>query len=216
MIGQLVNFNISPGKTRVINNPIESKRIPPLSLEKLSGMDESKYNLLAIGRYVHAKGFDYLILALKKINIANVHLTILGDETPEDPGYKNKLLALVQEQDLGEKVTFLPFDANPFKYMRSADLLVIPSRYEGFPNVAIEANTLGKPVVAFKASGGVVDIIDNGMNGLLVINKDVDSLAASIEQASKIKWDGAKIAATAQKYDAQNIIPLYENIFCTI
>lgn len=206
------NFKLPPKKAIVINNPLEAEIVLRLSHEdaKLFG---SHYNVLAVGRLVHVKGFDLLINAFSKIRSSNIYLTILGEETLEDPSRKARLIELVKEHKLDDRISFLSFDPNPFKYMAQADLVVISSRFEGFPNVAIEANSLGKPVIAFRSPGGISDILMDGINGSLVAHGNTDDLAAAIENASVKEWNSASIKETTKKYDIRIIVPAYEKVF---
>jgi glycosyltransferase involved in cell wall biosynthesis len=205
------NFNVLPEKTIIINNPLEINKISNLveNVKLFSG----GYNVIAIGRFVHIKGFDLLIQAFSKIKEPLIHLTIIGQESPEELFYKKELIELVRKHKMEDRITFLPFDPNPFKYMAQANLLVLSSRFEGFPNVAIEANSLGIPVIAFRSPGGISDIIYEGINGLLIENGNIDGLAIAIEKSYLAKWNRTEIMNTAKKYDISFIIPAYESIF---
>jgi glycosyltransferase involved in cell wall biosynthesis len=81
-------------------------------------------------------------------------------------------------RDLGiaDRVRFLGFQANPWRFMSRADVFVLTSAYEGFGNVLIEAMACGVPVVATR-SPGTIEIIEHEVNGLLV-EHDAASVAA--------------------------------------
>ena len=98
---------------------------------------------------------------------------------------KEKLLNLSKELNIEDRVHFLGFQKNPYKYMAQADLLILSSRYEGLPNVVLEANTCGLPVVAYNCPGGTREIIKDGLNGFLVECGNIDELAYKIEEAIK-------------------------------
>lgn len=90
------------------------------------------------------------------------------------------LEALACELGIGASVRFLGFCANPFPYVRAADMLVLSSRYEGFGMVLGEAMALGTPVVSADCPTGPRDLLDGGKAGLLVAPGDVDGMADAI------------------------------------
>jgi glycosyltransferase involved in cell wall biosynthesis len=122
------------------------------------------------------KGFDLLLPAFAKLAEASpgAHLTLVGSGPDE--------AALLRQRDelgLRERVTFRGFVENPHPLMRAADLYVLSSRYEGFPNVALEALACGTPVVA-AACPGVAGLVIPDLNGWLAPNEDVAGLAQAL------------------------------------
>lgn len=135
------------------------------------------HQILAVGRLAHQKGFDLLIRAFSQVSQqhADWHLTILGEGDQ-----RTDLEQLLRDLQLESRV-FLPgWVDNPRIDMQSADILVLPSRYEGFPNVLLEAMSFGRPVVSSDCPSGPNEIIQDNVNGLLVPTEDVESLAAAL------------------------------------
>ena len=205
------NYKTKKEKMVVINNPVRIEYINSISKES-SGLlfDKNKINLLAASRINHTKGYDLLILAVAKLD-QNFHLTIVAEGEEEEEG---KLKALVSTLNINERVTFAGFQANPFKYMKQSDIYILSSRYEGLPNVVLEANACGTPVVAFNCPGGTGEIIENGINGFLCECEDVDDLVEKINQASMHRFDKNEIKSlTKNRYDVNTIITHYEKVF---
>lgn len=200
-------FFVSEASITIINNPIEVDKLP---MNDGTMPDRDLFQLVAVGRIVYVKGFDLLIQALGLLKDKNIHLTIIGEKTPENPGYKESIMNLVEKLNLHQKISFSGFVINPHNDIVKKDLLVISSRTEAFSNVAIEANALGVPVVAFNSPGGMREIIEEGVNGWLVENGDVELLAKAIDKAMTIKLNRAEIArVTKEKYGISRIMPLY-------
>ena len=90
----------------------------------------------------------------------------------------------------GEKI-------NPWLHMNDADLYLSGSHYEGFPNSLLEAGSIGIPVIAFDAPGGIREIINEGENGILVTDRTV--FTAAIEKAVHTNFDRTGIIASTKK-----------------
>lgn len=203
------NYNIMIEKIEVIYNPVNITRIEVLANKNATNLYNSdKFNLLAVGRLDYQKGFDLLIEAMKKLD-NRFHLTIVGEGEKE-----GKLKYLAESFDVKEKVTFAGFQSNPYIYMMHADLYILSSRYEGLPNVVLEANTCGTPVVAFNCPGGTSEIIENGINGFLCECQNIDELVVKINKASTYSFDKNKIKKLIKnRYDVYTIIKQYERLF---
>lgn len=122
-------------------------------LHKAYGFEADKpesVTFLTVGRLSHEKGNDRLLDACKMLKDEGFafSLWLVGDG-PE----RNSLMKQASDLGLDGQVSFLGFQENPYPYMRSADVIVTPSRYEGFSTVVTEAMILGKPVVTTPCSG---------------------------------------------------------------
>ncbi len=151
----------------------------PNSLEVVTEMDLRLENqqILAVGRLSdYLKGFDRLIKAMKFVH-PNWILKIVGAENTPTPLYQ-----LISEEGLQERVKLEPKTANLHKHYSDSSIFVIPSRSEGFPNALIEAMAAGLPPVSYDFIGGPDDIIENGKNGLLVKEGDIEGLAHAINR----------------------------------
>ena len=197
------NYKISSEKIVTINNPIDFKNITTLAKEEM----QEKVDILVVGRVDKNKNFKDIIEILPTLKERT--LTILGDGIL----YK-ELKELVQKLGLEKRVYFLGFQKNPYKYMKKANLLVLTSLYEGFPNVILEANALGTPVVAYSCKGGTREIVLDGQNGFLVECQNKKSLKKKIKDVVSYGFKSDKIIdMTFKQYNVDKIIQEYEEAY---
>ena len=202
------NYSLPQERSVVINNPIDVERITLLSKEEKSlSFDKNRINIISVGQLRPEKQHHLALEALAKLD-ENYILTFLGDGEKQD-----YLEDLALELNIKDRVHFLGYQQNPYPYMREADLLVLSSKHEGFPNVVLEANICGTPAVSFECPGGVVEIIDDGVNGFLVSNQDVNSLVRGIKRATEHPFDSNIIRdMVTKKYSLGLIVEKYQKI----
>lgn len=208
----VINFNINRNKITKINNPVDNKYILKLSNEvDQPFLYPEKTNLLCAGRLNYQKGFDLLLpfLREKLLENDNLHLTILGDGEDKD-------LLLNQVRDLGleNKITFLGSVRNPYSYMAKADLFILSSRFEGFPNVLLESLVCGCPVFSNLCPGGINEIILEGVNGhTFSYNDGVNSFQSKLDLCLGHIFNRNAIQKDCiERFGVQTIITNYNNL----
>lgn len=186
----------------VLHNVNDEKDIQKKA-EEFSVLKHPGINLIAVGRLSQQKGFDRLLEActLLKKDAYEFHLQILG-EGPERP----KLEKIIAEKQLGACVQLLGFQSNPYPYMKTADLVVCSSRYEGLSTVVTESLILGKPVVTTPCTG-MDELLGNSEYGLITedsaeglcggIEKMVDEPEVLAQYASAAEQRGKSFARNA-------------------
>jgi glycosyltransferase involved in cell wall biosynthesis len=201
------NYNFPKEQSVVINNPIDIKKINELSNKSIKyPFDRNKIRLISVGGLRYEKRQDLLLKAFAKLS-DKYTLTIIGDGIKRD-----ELEKLSKKLEIDNRVVFLGYLKNPYPYIKSADIFLLTSEYEGFPNVLLEANLLKIPVIAFNSIGGVAEIIENGVNGVLVPYKDINTLVETINKTvNKYKGDAIRDRAV-KKYSINLIIKKYELI----
>ncbi len=129
-----------------------------------------------VGRLIPAKGLVYLLSAIKQIQDEhpNVALVIVGD------GPQRRTLEMMAK-DLGIKSVFAGWQSDTLPFYELMDIFVLPSFFEGLPNVILEAMAMEKPVVAARV-GGIPDLIMNRKNGFLVPIRDHKSIAIALKE----------------------------------
>ncbi|HSR55606.1 MAG TPA: glycosyltransferase [Alphaproteobacteria bacterium] len=145
---------------------------------------------LALGRLHEKKAFDILIQAMAQLPEA--HLWVAG----EGP-LKAKLEALIRELDLAARVRLLGWREDREALLAAADVCVLPSRYEPFGTVMIEAWAQETPLIAAAASGPEA-LIDHEATGLLVPVDDVTALAQAMRRLIEDPGLAARLAAAGR------------------
>lgn len=128
---------------------------------------------VAAGRLHTQKGFDRLLDILPRLDGA-WHLDILG-EGPEQAALQTQISRL----GLQAKVTLHGLVARPWPHFAAADVFLLPSRWEGLPNVALEALACGTPVIATAEAGGIAEIADQAA-GHVTICEDMEAFATAM------------------------------------
>jgi glycosyltransferase involved in cell wall biosynthesis len=168
-------------RVTVIPNPIERNRLCRLAEETIDHpwfQNNDIPVIVGLGELTQRKGFDTLIRAFSILRHERAaRLVIIGKGSG-----KNGLEKLVREMDLLDDVHFPGYIANPFPYLREADLFVQASRYEGFGMALLEALALGIPSVATDCPSGPREILQDGHFGKLVPVTDVPAMAKAISQ----------------------------------
>jgi glycosyltransferase involved in cell wall biosynthesis len=212
MQGDLVrHFGVQPERSLVIPNPVDAAALRARAGEAPRVLPEGVPNLVAAGKLLRQKGFDLLLAALARLPEPRPRLTILG-QGPLLPD----LEAQARDLGLAGLVHFAGFTDNPAPYFAQADLFVLSSRHEGFPNVVLEALALGTPVAAFRCPGGLDEIISPGENGWLAEPGDPASLAACLAQALARPLSPARVAASVEPFAAPAIARRYEALFSSL
>ena len=176
----------------VIHNslaPVDDERDAPVLPAEV---DTGKKRVVAMGRLTDAKAFDLLLYAFGMVaeKHADWQLLILGEGE-----LRLALEELRERLGLTDRV-FLPgrFD-NPFPVLKKSDLFVLSSRFEGFPNVLIEAMACGVPVISTDCPSGPNEIISDNENGVLVPSGDACALAAAMDRLMSDEPERMRLAA---------------------
>ena len=134
--------------------------------------------LCAMGSLSHQKGFDLLLSAFASLSDTSLHLVILGEGS-----LREELEEQSRALGIQERVHLPGFVKRPVDILAQADLFVLSSRWEGFPNVLLEALSTGVPIVAADCDGAPGSMLEGGRHGHLVVPEDPVALAEGIEKA---------------------------------
>ncbi len=149
----------------VVYNVINDKKIKALAQEQNCN---GSFKIVTVGRLEEPKGYDRLLRVHKRLMDEGFKykLKFVGDGSKRE-----ELQAYVEDNALAESTEFVGYCDNPYKYIITADLLVSPSRVEGFSTVVCESLILGKPIVATDCCG-TKEILGNSEFGLVTENNE--------------------------------------------
>lgn len=167
-----------------------------------------------VSKLWEGKGHWILIEALKEIKkeIKDVVLVIVGE------GYLyDKLVGMVNGNGLKNSVLFTGFQMNVSEIIATFDLAVLPSFFEGMGRVLLEAMAMGKPVVASRV-GGIPDLVEDGLNGILVEPGNVRELVRALIRILNNKELAAKMGSegrqkVTEKFSADAMVRSIEKVY---
>lgn len=181
--------------------------------------DVMNKRVIAVGRLDYQKGFDRLIQAWELVQytgkFTDWKLDIFGQGE-----WREMLQQMIDKAELQNTVCLnRPTKQIGEEYVKS-DMLVMSSNYEGFPMVMIEAMACGLPVVSFDYKCGPKDIIQTGINGLLVPNGDIQALADAMMKVMEDEAYRKMLSLNARKvvdtYSEQAVMSQWIRLFTSI
>ena len=211
MLSDLIeNFRIKQTKTIKINNPVDFDFIQQkLNIsEKISSFDNELKHIVSIGNLSKRKGFDNLLNVFSYLKNENIKLHILGDG-------KDKDLLLSKKEKLGlDNVIFHGRQENPYLFLKFADIFILSSRYEGFPNVLLEAGACGIYSIANDCPGGIREIIQPNINGEIHKIENHQEFAEKIKNSLNINHQKELIINSIKsRFSKEIILKQYQDVF---
>ncbi len=165
------DFGLPSRRIVLLRNPVDEDRLRAAAPEREPGPGR---RFVAAGRLVPQKGFDRLIADFAGLP-ADDRLTILG-EGPE----REALAARIAEGGLGDRVRLAGFRPAPAALYAGADAFLLPSRWEGMPNAALEALAVGTPVIATPEAGGIAEVAEAAPDGAVALAESGAPFAAAM------------------------------------
>jgi UDP-glucose:(heptosyl)LPS alpha-1,3-glucosyltransferase len=175
-------YGVAPERIAVVYNGVDLLRFHPdnrvryrAPVRAAAGIPADAYTLLFVGSGFARKGLGTAIEAFAAFGDRASRLLVLGKGDVRD--YQ----ALAARLGVAERVVWLGARADPERWYAGADVVVLPSRYEPFGNVHLEALAAGLPVVASQRAGGA-EVIEEGVNGAIVPPTDARAITVAVER----------------------------------
>ncbi len=212
-------FAVPHDRIRLIPRSVDLEKFKYLRPDKKRGRE---FNVGIIGRQSPIKGHLYFIKAMAKVArvVPSLKVWVVGDAPKSREAYKEQIHVLTRRLGLDHCTEFLGTQKNIPEILSHLDLLVLSTTtHEAFGRVIIEAQAAGVPVVATEV-GGVIDIIENNKNGLLVPPADPSSMAEAVIRIFRdpqlaLNLAEAAITKVREKYNVElmveNTLKVYED-----
>ncbi len=210
-------FNVADNKIHTIYNGVDLEKFKPENRRIVGRSLRQKYNIpteepiiLFVGSGYERKGVPQLLHAASQLKTL-YHLWIIGKDSTK------KYLKMAQELGIGNQVTFWGKQSNVEKFYAAADFFVLPTLYDPFPSVALEAMASGLPIVVSKTCGAA-EVIRPGQEGFILSEQDdpalVDYLQILTTNQEKRLLMSKKAVACAQNFSfhatVQQFVDLYQ------
>lgn len=221
------NFGIHI-EQKVIYNPFDIGSILELSQSLVPQDIDREKSIITVGSLSARKNHELLVNAFSRINDKEFKLYILGKGDEEE-----KLRSLTNALNISDRVIFIGFDNNPYKYLSRCSIFVLASNSEGFPNVLLEAMICGCCVISTDCLSGPREILSPSSNikfqlhnsielaeyGILTplnnIERMTNALNLLIEDRELKKRYIEKTPARSRDFNAKKITGYYKEILCT-
>ena len=188
-------YGVSPGRLEVVYNGVDLARFHPANRSRYragaraeAGLPSGAFTALFVGSGFARKGLTTAIEAFAAFADRESRLVVVGKGDPRP--YQ----AIAARSGVGERVVWLGARSDLERWYAAADIVVLPSRYEPFGNVHLEALAAGLPVVASARAGGA-EIIADGINGSVVDPLDSRAVTAALERFRQRREDEVVAAA---------------------
>lgn len=217
----IISKILSTNKLLVIYNGIDlnkfifqDKKTREEIREELNLKKDDKV-LISVARLFEAKGYPYLIEAIKilKKKYLDIKLLILGEGKE-----KNKLEEQIRDSNLEKNISLLGRKENVSDYLNASDIFVLASLWEALGCVILEAMACGLPVIATNV-GGIPEIIEDNVSGFLVSSKNPEALAQKIDyllgldEQKRLELGNRGRKIIEEKFSLDRMVESYENLY---
>jgi len=200
-------YGVAPSRIAVVYNGVDLERFHPENRPRYreaarseAGIAAGAFTVLFVGSGFARKGLPTAIEAFAAFSDRGSRLVVLGK------GDAGEYRSLTSRLGIGERLVWLGARADPERWYAGADIVVLPSRYEPFGNVHLEALASGLPVVASARAGGA-EVIAEGINGAVVEPTDARAVTSALERFRERQADdvieAARRSAEPYTYTAQ-------------
>lgn len=190
-----------------LNNPVDIEAIRQFANVPLRAQGPGP-RFVAAGRLTSQKGFDRLIDDFAKMP-GDCQLTILGDG-PDRDALEGQVIA----RNLENRVRLDGFSGEPWSRYGGADAFLLPSRWEGMPNAALEALACGTPVIATPESGGIAEIAATAPDGAVTIATAGDAFVQAMLEVQEDAVAEPRACLLPDAWHAPDVTRQLEDLVC--
>jgi glycosyltransferase involved in cell wall biosynthesis len=199
------NIPIPAANYFILRNPVDSERFRAAASVPLRQPGPGR-RFIAAGRLTNQKGFDRLLEIFAHCG-RDDHLTILG-EGAERAALESQAAIL----GIDANVKFAGFVSEPWPWFSGADAFVLPSRWEGMPNVALEALACGTPVIAMSEAGGIAEIAAASPMGAVTLAESSSLFLAALETVKPDPVDASRKSLLPKGFELHSVALEFQNL----
>jgi UDP-glucose:(heptosyl)LPS alpha-1,3-glucosyltransferase len=211
-------FRIAPDKLHVVYNGVDLQHFHPRKREELRGAARAELGcqprdtlFLFVGAGFARKGLDAAIEAMKAAKHPSFWLLVVGTD-------RESRRFAAQAAPLGERVRFLGGRQDVRPLYAAADCFILPSRYDPFPNTALEAFAMGLPAIV-SSRCGAAEVVEAGVNGWVCEPDDVRGIARLLHEADRAMRTGTlsqAARATAERYGMDEMAGKLNRLYASL
>ena len=206
---ELRGLGLTENRINVIHNPVDAERLRRLAANELPPKlrDKTPY-IVSIGRLAEQKDQQTLLRAYALSPLRKSHRLVIVGEGNQRPSLEQ----LGRDLGIDDRLLLLGAMDNPYPVLAGASLHVLSSRWEGYPNVLLEALALGVPVVSCDCPHGPRELLDGGRHGRLAPVADANALACAMvaELAQPSSRSESVVAAHAPRMIGSRYLSLLD------
>ena len=206
-------YGLSTSQVEMIVNPVDLAAFRDFETKPWA---KRQYDFIHVARFEKEKNHALLVVAFSRLvhsdrEFANARMALVGEGT-----LRQDIEKLVHDVGIQDNVEFLGRRDDVAELMHDSKCFILPSDYEGLPMTILEAMAAGLPVVATKV-GGVPDVVEDGITGLLVKAGDANALCDAMAQIVTDDTEKDLMSSAALKrvalYDSKNVAEGYEALY---
>lgn len=187
-----------------LSNPVDAVAIRHTACSPCRSPGQGR-RFVAAGRLTVQKGFDRLLEMFAEHSGPEDHLTILGDGPLRDDLERRTI-----DLGAGGRVSYLGFLDEPWSWYAGADAFLLPSRWEGMPNAALEALACGVPVIATPESGGIAEVADQAPPGAVTVVEAGRDFVAAMQRIQARSETGLRPSLLPSAYRIESVVDRFE------
>lgn len=215
-----------PERIHHIPHGVDTTRFRPAeageraSLREKLGLPAAATVVSCVGRLLRGKGLETLVDAFARTDRGDAHLVLVGSGEGQILSVESELRSRVRERGLAGRVSFPGRVDRVEDYLRASDLFAFPSVFEALGIALLEASACGLPAVASR-TGGIVDVVEDGVSGLLVPPGDTEALAAALTKllgASRIREEMGRRSrqVAVGRFELEDSLARYRGLFAEL
>jgi len=222
---EMISAGVDPRRVHLVPHGVDTKRFSPpdagqrQAARQHLGIPATARIAIYTGRLLRGKGLERLVDAFASLwtSRPDTRLLLVGSGAGQAISVEDELKQRVAAAGLGDCVTFTGRVDDVGAYLRAADVFAFPSEFEALGLSLLEAGACGLPSVGTR-TGGIVDVIDDGVTGLLFEAGDTSGLARCLGElldspALRARMGKAARARIVERFDADASVSRYQSLF---